>query len=320
MKKLFVADISAGDEVVDFFLVRSKNVSKTRNGNPYLDLELQDRTGVINAKMWDNVDKYESLFKRGDIIKIKAVAETYRDKLQIKINQIRLPTDKETLDPADFTPSTQKHIPSMLEELLGFIENIQNSHLKAVLQSFFDDESFRSAFSSSVAARNIHHAYVGGLLEHTLQVTKMSAYCAQIYPELDGELLIAMAILHDIGKVKELKSEADIIYTTEGFLLGHISLGLEMLNEKISAIENFPEELALKMKHILLSHHGELEFGSPIVPKMPEALALHYLDNLDAKSHIALNAIEKDRNIEEPFTEFHRVMERNFYKGTKTEE
>lgn len=320
MKKLFVKDISPGDEIVDFFLVRSKNVAKTKLGNPYLDLELQDRTGIITAKMWDNVDKYESIFKRGDIIKIKAVAETYRDKIQIKINQLRLPTDKETIDPADFTPSTEKHIPSMLEELLSFIENIQNPYLKTVLNLFFDDEYFRNSFCTAVAARNIHHAYVGGLLEHTLQVTKLSADCARIYQELDGELLVTMAILHDIGKVKELKSEGDIIYTTEGFLMGHISLGLEMLNQKISAIEGFPEELALKMKHILLSHHGELEFGSPIVAKMPEALALHYLDNLDAKTHIALNAIEKDRNKDELFTEFHRVMERNFYKGSKNEE
>jgi len=320
MKKLFIEDISPGDEVVDFFLVRTKKVGSTRVGKPYLELELQDRTGVLPARLWDKAEEYGPTFKRGDLIKIKAYAESYQERTQIKISQIRIPNQTEKLDMNDFVPSTRKDVPAMIEELKGFIAGIENEHLAALLRAFFDDENFMLAFTQSIAARNIHHAYRGGLLEHTLQVTRLAASCASLYPELDRDLLIAMSILHDIGKIRELESEKEFLYSTEGYLLGHISLGLQMLDERIRGIEGFPHELALRAKHVLLSHHGELEFGSPVVPKTPEAIVLHYLDNLDAKTNLVLEAINKDKNRDEAFTEFHRVMERNFYKGPPPED
>lgn len=315
MKKLFIENISPGDEVVDFFLVRSKKVGSTRTGKPYLDLELQDRTGIATAKVWDDAEKYDPKFKRGDVIKIKAYAESYRDQTQIKISQIRLATENEAIDLADFVPATDKDIPAMLEEVKGFIAGIENRHLAALLGSFFGDEQFVDGFKNGIGARNIHHAYRGGLLEHTLQVVKLADSCAALYPDLDRDILIAMSILHDIGKIRELASSNEFIYTTEGYLIGHIPLGLQMLDERIRGIEGFPEELALRAKHILISHHGELEFGSPVVPKTPEAIVLHYIDNLDAKTNLILRAIAKDKNETEEFTEYNRVMERNFYKG-----
>lgn len=320
MKRLFIEDISPGDEVVDFFLVRSKNLSTTRAGKPYLDLELQDRTGLVSAKVWDRAEDFDPLFKRGDLIKIKATAESYREQTQLKVAQIRVPTDKETLDQGDFLPATKKNVDDMWDELEEIIEGVEHPFLSQLLVEFFGDEQFLEMFRRSVAARNIHHAYLGGLLEHTLQVVKLAVTCTEMYPELDRDLLVTTAILHDIGKVRELETVAEIIYSTEGYLIGHISLGMQMLEDKIRTIEGFPHELGLRCKHILISHHGELEWGSPVVPKMAEAIVLHYLDNLDAKTKQVFQAIEKDKNVGEAFTEYNRVMGRNFYKGPRDEE
>ena len=315
MKKLFIDEIEAGDQVIDFFLVRSKNLLSTRTGKPYLDLELQDKKGFVTAKMWDGVDKVEDLFERGDIVKIKASAQEYRGQLQIKIDDIRLPAPQENMDLQDFLPSTSGDVEAMHREIIELIESIDNEYLIELLTAFWEEEDFRSNFVRSPGARGIHHAYLGGLLEHTLNVTRLADKCAGIYPELDRDLLVAMAILHDVGKMVELDAGAEIVFTREGMLMGHISIGLEMISEKIKTIIGFPEELALKCKHILLSHHGELEFGSPVVPKIPEAMVLHYIDNLDAKAKIFFQAIEDDRNTAEEFTSYHRVMGRNIYKG-----
>jgi len=216
-------------------------------------------------------------------------------------------------------PATSKDVEAMAESIVEFIESLKNPHLGALLRAFWNDDDFRRGFVRSPAARNIHHAYLGGLLEHTLNVTQLAEECAKLYPELDRDLLLTMAILHDIGKIKELGAEAEIIYTREGLLVGHINLGLEMLDEKIALVEDFPKELAIRCRHILLSHHGELEWGSPIVPKTPEAMVLHYLDNLDAKTNIFLRAISTDRNDAEEFTSYHRVMQRNIYKGPRND-
>lgn len=320
LKKIYVEDIRPEEPVVEFFLVRSKNRLTTRTGKPYLDLELQDRTGIVAAKMWDGVEKVDSAFNRGDIIKIKGSSHLYREQLQLKIDDLRLPASGENLPLEDFLPRTQRDVEEMAEKLVELIESVSEPNLAALLRQFWEDDDFRAGFVRAPGARNIHHAYLGGLLEHTLNVTMLAEQCAGLYPEMDRDLLVTMAILHDIGKIKELQAGAEIFYTREGMLVGHINLGLEMLNEKIARIPGFPDELATRCKHILLSHHGELEFGSPIVPKTPEAMVLHYLDNLDAKANIFIHAISKDRNESEEFTSFHQVMRRNIYKGRPDEE
>ena len=317
LKKVFIKDIRPEDEVVDFFLVRSKNKATAKNGKRYLDLELQDSTGVAAAKMWDGIERVEKLFERGDIVKIKAVAQSYRNELQIRIDDIRPPSPKENIPIEDFLPATEKDVEQMADQIAGIIESVTEPNLAALLRSFWDDDSFRHDFVRSPGARNIHHAYLGGLLEHTLNVTMLADHCAKLYPELNRDLLVAMAILHDIGKIRELEARGEIIFTREGLLMGHITIGDEMLSEKIAAIEGFPKELALRCKHILLSHHGELEFGSPIVPKTPEAIVLHFIDNLDAKIKIFLHAIETDQNEAEEFTTYNKVMNRNIYKGPR---
>jgi 3'-5' exoribonuclease len=265
--------------------------------------------------MWDGIERVEKLFDRGDIVKIKAVAQSYRNELQIRIDDIRPPTPKEILPLEDFLPSTKKDVVQMENSIAELIKSVTDPHLAQLLMSFWDDDSFRHNFVRSPGARNIHHACLGGLLEHTLNVTYLAESCAKIYPELNRDLMISMAILHDIGKVKELEAGAEIIYTRQGLLVGHITIGIEMLNEKIAAIEGFPMELALRCKHILLSHHGELEFGSPSVPKTTEAIVMHFIDNLDAKTEIFLHAIATDQNETEEFTTYHKVMNRNIYKG-----
>jgi len=320
LKKLFVKDIKPEEPVVEFFLVRSKNRLTTRSGKPYLDLELQDKTGVIAAKMWDGVERVDSLFSRGDIIKIKGFSHLYRDQLQLKIDDLRLPASGEEVPLEVFMPRTPRDVEEMVEKLIELIESVSEPYLAALLREFWEDDDFRSDFVRAPGARNIHHAYLGGLLEHTINVAMLADKCAGLYPEMNRDLLVTMAILHDIGKMKELKAGSEIFYTREGMLVGHINLGLEMLDEKIARIPDFPEELAVRCKHIILSHHGELEFGSPIVPKTPEAMVLHYLDNLDAKANIFINAISSDRNESEEFTSFHQVMRRNIYKGGMEEE
>ncbi len=320
LKKVYISDIKPEEPVVEFFLVRSKNRLTTRTGKPYLDLELQDKTGVVIAKMWDGVEKVDSSFNRGDIIKVKAFSQLYREQLQLKIDDLRLPASSEELPLEDFLPRTPRDVEEMTEKLIELIESVSEPNLAALLREFWEDDDLRSTFVRAPGARNIHHAYLGGLMEHTLNVTTLADQCAGLYPEMDRDLLVTMSILHDIGKMRELKAGSEIFYTREGMLVGHINLGLEMLNEKIARLPDFPEELASRCKHILLSHHGELEFGSPIVPKTPEAMVLHYLDNLDAKANIFISAISKDQNESEEFTSFHQVMRRNIYKGSLEEE
>jgi len=320
LKKVYVRDVKPEEQVVEFFLVRSKNRLTTRAGKPYLDLELQDSTGVIVAKMWDGVEKVDSHFNRGDIIKIKGFSHLYREQLQLKIDDLRLPASGEELPLEAFLPRTPRDVEEMTEKLVELIESVSEPNLAALLREFWDDDDFRADFVRAPGARNIHNAYLGDLLEHTLNGTVLAEQSAGLYPEIDRDLLVAMAILHDIGKMKELKAGREIFYTREGMLVGHINLGMEMLNEKIARLPEFPQELAARCKHILLSHHGELEFGSPIVPKTPEAMVLHYLDNLDAKANIFIHAISKDQNDSEEFTSFHQVMRRNIYKGMLDEE
>jgi len=309
-----IKDLTLGQSIAEFYLVKSKKKSTTRNDKPYLDLELQDKTGLIKAKVWDDADQVDRECSRGDVVKVQAEVEQYRDVLQLKIKRLRR-AEPEEADLAELLPTTEKDAGALLNDLRELIATIKNPSLRQLLELFFADPDFVSKLTTSAAARNIHHSYRGGLLEHIQTMTRIAAFLVEnIYPALDRDLVIAGAILHDVGKIQELDSEREISYTREGFLQGHIHLGVRMIHEQAAAVPGFPPELLLHLEHIVLSHHGEREWGSPVLPATPEAMLIHHVDNLDAKTTMVLEAIKGDKNLDEEFTEYHRTLERHLYK------
>lgn len=312
----FIKELKAGDKVMDFFLVKSKRVKNTKTGKPYLDLDLVDRSGTINAKVWEQAEKFGEMFERGDVIKVEGVVEEFQGQRQLRLTRLR-PVAQNEYSWEDLKKVSRHDQEAMLGFLGEVIQSFSNEHLKALLLSFFEDAEFVAAFQKSAAARNMHHAYEAGLLEHTCKVVKLCRYAAEeIYPgEVDRDLVLAGAILHDVGKVVELNSQAEIGYTTEGYLIGHVSLGSGMMRQRAAGIPDFPRDLLLQLDHILLSHHGEREFGSPVTPMTAEAMIVNNADNLDAKTQVALSAIADDPNLEEDFTQYHKTLARHFYKG-----
>lgn len=322
MSRQWVNELKEGDRVIEFYLVKSKRRLNTRAGKPYLDIDLIDRTGLINAKVWDNAEKFAGLFERGDVIKVKGVVEDYKGTRQLRAMEVRAHEDKDGVDMGDLVKSSAQDLETMFSYILEAIESMEDEHLRALLAAFFDDRDFKDAFCKSAAARNVHHVYLGGLLEHTVKVVKLARFAAEeIYKdEVDPDLVVAGAILHDVGKVRELDSSAEIGYTSEGYLVGHIALGSFMLRERAATLPDFPEATLMELDHIILSHHGEKEWGSPVVPMTAEAIIVHNADNLDAKTQIALTTITEDPNLEEEFTQYHYTMRRHFYKGKERKE
>lgn len=279
----YIKDYKEGDRISDIYLCKYKNSAVTKNGKPYYNVILQDKTGTIDAKVWEPNNSGIEEFDTLDYIEVYGDVNNFQGALQVSVKRIRRCHEGE-YEPSNYLPISSKNIDDMMEELLGYINSIQNPYLKELLQSFFvKDEKFVNAFRRSSAAKTVHHAFVGGLLEHTLSVTKMCDYYCSQYPLLKRDLLIAAAICHDIGKTKELSLFPENDYTDDGQFLGHIIIGTEMVGEKIREIENFPDFLASELKHCIVSHHGEFEFGSPKKPAIMEAVALCFADNTDAK-------------------------------------
>lgn len=279
----YINELHENENIKEVFLVRQRTSAVTKNGKPYDNVILQDKTGNIDAKIWDpnsaGIDEFEVL----DYVEITGLVKEFNSALQISINRARKVHEGE-YDPADYLPVSRFDIDSMYAELLAYIDGMKNPYLKRLCESFFrDDKDFIARFKKSSAAKSVHHGFIGGLLEHTLSVTKLCEYYTGAYPELKKDLLISVAILHDIGKVRELSEFPMNDYTDDGQLLGHIVMGSEMIYEKIKGIEGFPERLASEVRHCILAHHGEYEFGSPKKPALMEAMALNFADNTDAK-------------------------------------
>ncbi|MFB3924438.1 MAG: 3'-5' exoribonuclease YhaM family protein [Syntrophales bacterium] len=313
-KNIFIRQIKAGDQVHDSFLVTEKNMTFSQKGSPYLSLRLRDRTGEIEGRIWDKANEYNVLFKKGDVIRIQSRAANFKSSLQLSITDVKKIDDSD-IDPVDFCPASKSNIEEMFEELMAFIRQVENPCLRGLLEEFFRDEEIVRRFKSAPAAKAFHHVCIGGLLEHTLSVVRLLVQVAGHYEDVDRDLLIAGGILHDIGKIDELAYDRMIDYTDEGRLVGHIVIGVEMLDSKISRIEHFPKQLAMELRHILLSHHGSMEFGSPKRPKTLEALIIHYIDDLDAKVNAFQRHIEASDGEESDWTPFHRLFERFIYKG-----
>jgi 3'-5' exoribonuclease len=308
----WIKDIRENDPVEGAYLVKSKATGQTRQGSPFLTLTLADKTGGVEARVWDNVEEISAQFKEGDIVEILGQANTYRNKIQIQIQELK--QIEAAVDPGMFLETTSKDTSQMLSGLKDLAGRIKNGHLRTLVESFLADHYFISQFKKAPAAKVFHHSYLGGLLEHTLSVSQMALMAVEHYPDLDGDLLLAGSILHDIGKIEELSFERNIDYSDQGRLVGHIVLGVLMLEEKLTHIKDFPPELAMRLKHLILSHHGEFDFGSPKRPKFLEAFALHLIDDLDAKINGLSKLLKEDRQ-EGSWTGFSNLFQRYLFKG-----
>lgn len=312
----YIKDYSDGDRVFDIYLCKHKVSAVTKNGKPYESLILQDKTGTLDAKVWDPNNAGIGEFDTLDYIEVYGDITSFQGALQVNVKRIRKCQEGE-YTPADYLPVSKFDIEEMYQELLGYINGIENQYLKQLLQMFFvEDQNFMKAFKQSSAAKTVHHGFMGGLLQHTLSVVKLCDYYCGAYPMLKRDLLISAAICHDIGKTREISLFPQNDYTDEGQFLGHIVIGTEMVSEKISKIDGFPMILASELKHCILSHHGEYEFGSPKKPAIMEAVALNFADNTDAKMQTFTEILENTS--ETGWMGFNRLFESNL-RGTRLE-
>jgi len=313
LKKKCVADIRDRDLVDAVFLVKDKILAMAKNGKPYLTLKLMDKSGEVDAKVWDNADEVGALFDKNDFLAVRAKASVYLGKMQLILSELKLVPEGE-VDLADFLPETDRDISVMVEELKALVTSIRDRDLQRLLMAFFDDPELLAQFRVAPAAKGMHHVYLGGLLEHSLAVAKLVDAMMPLYQGLNRDLLIAGALLHDVGKVREMTYMRSFDYTDEGKLIGHITIGVEMLQERISSLPGFPVELGMLLKHMLLSHHGQYEYGSPKRPKTVEATILNYLDDLDSKINGIRTHIRKEPDNPSRWTSYHRLYDRYFFK------
>jgi 3'-5' exoribonuclease len=313
MKQSFIANLQDGQNITSHFLVCEKEIRATREGKSYLRLELGDATGRVEARMWEGFDR--SPFERDDFVKVQARVENYRNKLQLAIEKIRRVEESE-VDAADFFPHTKENVDQMYAKLLEFAASVGNPWLRQLLDSVVQDTEIVSRLKRAPAAKTMHHAFFGGLLEHVISLCGLCRVVLTHYPEADYDLLLTGAILHDIGKLEELTYERSIGYSDEGQLLGHILIEYESVAKKIDSMEGFPPALKTLVQHMLVAHHGRYEFGSPKLPMFREALMLHYLDDLDSKMGAVRLALESDKG-EGNWTAYSGALERRILRTDK---
>jgi 3'-5' exoribonuclease len=320
MSRRYIEQLTDGETIEEVYLVVDKQLRANRNGNLYLQLDVRDRTGSMNARLWNAGEHLFRSFEVGDFLLVKGKVQLFQGALQMILTHLdKVETEK--VDLTDFLPHTEKDISELLNRLRGTLLKLGNPHLRALAECFFMDDAFVRGFCRAPAGVRMHHAYVGGLLEHVVALLDAGDRLAGLYPELDRDLLLMGIFLHDVGKVRELSYDRAFAYSDEGQLIGHLVIGVEMLNEKVARAheltgEPFPKELLLRLKHMIVSHHGNYEFGSPKLPMTPEAIALHQLDNFDAKVHIFTRNIREDRNQASNWTPFDQGLQRRLFKGT----
>lgn len=309
----FINELHEGAKISGIYLCKHKQAAVTKNGKPYENVILQDKTGTIDAKIWEpnslGIDEFETL----DYIDVVGDVTSFQGSLQVSIKRARKAGEGE-YDPGDYLPVSSKNIDAMYQELLSYAGQVKNPYLHRLLASFFEeDEAFIKQFKGNSAAKTVHHGFMGGLLEHTLSVVRLCLYYCKAYPVLDQDLLVTVAMLHDIGKTKELSPFPKNDYTDDGQLLGHIMIGAEMVHDKAGEIPGFPWKLESEVKHCILAHHGELEYGSPKKPALAEAVALNLADNTDAKMETLTEifAAAKDQN---DWLGYNRLFESNLRK------
>lgn len=308
----YIESFKEGLHTSDIYLCKNKQIALTKSGKEYGNLLLQDKTGTIDGKIWDLHSPGVGSFETLDYVQVEADVTLFQGSYQLNIKRIRKAAAGEYVE-ADYLPVSKKNIDKMYKELLGYGRTIKNPYLSQLVLGFFENAKFARMFSFHSAAKSVHHGFVGGLLEHTLSVTKMCDYYASYYPQLNRDLLLTAAMFHDIGKLKELSTFPENDYTDDGQLLGHIVIGTEMLGDKIRTISGFPPKLALELKHCILAHHGELEYGSPKKPALLEALALNFADNTDAKMETMIEALNAGGENTE-WLGYNRLLETNIRK------
>jgi 3'-5' exoribonuclease len=308
-----IRDLKENEHVIEHYLCKQKQNLKTRSGKTYYSLKLQDKTGMIDAKVWELSNDIQS-FEEGEMIKVDGLVLTYQNDLQMKVNRIRRSREGE-YDAMDYIPRTEKDINKLYDQVIDFVASITNPFIRSLTENIFinNDETVK-AFRTHSAAKNLHHNYLGGLLEHTVSVVQICDFMSGRAKFINRDLLIATALLHDIGKIYELSKLPENDYTDDGQMLGHIVMGLEMVTEEAAKIPGFPHELKSLIKHSILSHHGELEFGSPKLPNTMEAFILHCADNMDAKLKAYEETLEKDSTTG-PWAGFHRMLNRHVRKS-----
>lgn len=306
----YVRDFKEGDRVFDIYLCKHRQSAVTKNGKPYENVILQDKTGTMDAKVWEpnnpGIDDFDTL----DYIEVYGEVTNFQGALQVNVKRIRVCREGE-YNPADYLPVSSKDIDTMYQELLSLIKSIQNTYYKQLLEAFFvKDEAFSKAFRKSSAAKAVHHGFVGGLLEHTLSVAKLCDYYCTAYPVLKRDLLLTAAICHDIGKTRELSAFPENDYTDEGQMLGHIVMGAQMVADKAAGIADFPKALLTQVQHCILAHHGKYEYGSPKIPAIIEAVALNYADDTDAKMETFKEILDNNSEVTGWFG-YNRLFESN---------
>lgn len=319
MSRVYVNQLANGDAVDEVFLVSDKQLRSNRQGNLYLHLELRDKTGVVGARLWNASEELAGRFDAGDYLHARGKVQVYQGALQLILSKVER-ADQDAVDSEEFLPKSSLESGKLLARLREVLMGLANPHLRALAECFLIDDEFVRKFTAAPAGIKNHHAYASGLLEHVVTMLNVADRITPLYPELDRDVLLAGVFLHDIGKIDELSYERTMGYTDEGQLVGHLVMGVGMLRQKIAKAvelteEPFPEELRLRLEHMIVSHHGAHEFGSPKLPMTPEAIALHHLDNLDAKLHLYLREIRDDPNRGASWTPFQASLGRRLYKG-----
>ncbi len=324
MKEFFISDCPQQENkiITSSFVVASKQVKAKKNGEPYLALTLADRTGQLEAKMWDNVDEFIAAFEQDDFLKIKGLVNKYKNRFQLTIHKLRR-MDEADIDFTDYLPKTTKDIGELWRTLTEYVATFQNPHLKALVELFMADSEIAERYRNAPAAKTLHHAFIGGLLDHVVSLFHSCDLMSRNYPQVNRDLLLTGAFLHDIGKIQELSYNRAFSYTTRGQLLGHMIIELEMLQAKLVKLPDFPAELKTLLEHLIISHHGQYDFGSPKLPMFPEALMLHYLDDLDSKMEAMRAHFEREAGLEGPWTSYNASLgrplldSRKFMQGEK---
>jgi 3'-5' exoribonuclease len=316
MKSPYVSELQPNQVITATFLVQHKDIRQKRTGEPYLSMVLSDRTGELEAKMWDNVAEVMETFERDDFLKVRGLLQVYQNRLQLTVHRLQRQPEN-SVDFTDYYPCSKRNPEQMFSELLEIVRGVQDAHVKALLLAVLEDSEVAKRYKVAPAAKSVHHAFLGGLLEHVLSMCALAKLLSRHYPDVDLDLVLAGAVLHDIGKIYELTYDRSFGYSNEGQLLGHIVIGLRLMDDKIRQINEFPQKLRLLLEHLIVSHHGELEFGSPKVPAFPEALLLHHIDNLDSKMECMRAWLEKDRYVGGCWTGYNGTLDRSVLKKRK---
>lgn len=319
MSRRYVNQLSHGDSIDESYLVADKQLRANRQGNLYLQLELRDKTGSVGARLWNATEELARSFEPGDYLRVRGKTQVFQGSLQIIMTHLDV-LDPHRVEAEDFLPQSSQNVAKLMVRLREVLLAMSNPHLRALIECFLIDDDFVGKFTAAPAGIKNHHAYQGGLLEHVVALLNVADRILDLYPEIDRDLLLTGIFLHDVGKIDELSYDRAFAYTDEGQLVGHLVMGVELLRDRVERTrdltgETFPPELLLRLKHMIVSHHGSYEFGSPKLPMTLEAIALHYLDNLDAKIHTFSREIRDDPSRDSSWTPYHQSLGRRLYKG-----